>query len=127
MGTLKDLNDSKLIVWVQVIPLIIQDQSYTIRTFRGSLFHKPVTCQELFLLFLTANRLWRRPSEYFLYTLKDHLKQLGILSAADTLAILLLAPTYKDSKMEKVLGVVTTITEVVSTGIEALSVLQNDE
>jgi hypothetical protein len=49
------------------------------------------------------------------------------LSTTDTLAILSLAPTYKDSKMEKVMGVVTTLTEVVSTGTEALSVLQNDE
>ena len=110
-----------------MIPLIIQDHFIPCKIFRGPLFHKPVTCQELFLLFLTANRLWRRPSEYFLYTLKDHLKQLGILSTTDTLAILSLAPTYNDSKMEKVIGVVTTITEVVSTGIEALSVLQNDE
>ena len=48
-GPLKDLNDSKLIVWVQVIPLIIQDQFYI---FRGPLFHKPVTGQELFCCFL---------------------------------------------------------------------------
>ena len=40
-------------IWVQVIPLIIQDQFYTIQ----NLFHKPVTGQELFFLFLTANRL----------------------------------------------------------------------
>ena len=36
MGTLKDLNDSKLIVWVQVIPLIIQDQFYTIQYLQRS-------------------------------------------------------------------------------------------
>ena len=61
MGPLKNLNDSKLIEWVWVIPIIIHDQFYkyvTFRIFRGHLFHKPVTGQELFLcVFLTANKL----------------------------------------------------------------------
>ena len=45
---------------VQVTLQFIQDQFYTIQTLqiRGPLLlHKPVTGQELFLLFLTANRL----------------------------------------------------------------------
>ena len=33
---LKDLNDSKLIVWVQVIPMIIQDQFYSIQNLQRS-------------------------------------------------------------------------------------------
>ena len=37
-------------IWVQVIPLIIQDQFYTIRfrIFRGPLSHKPLTGQDFF-------------------------------------------------------------------------------
>ena len=57
-GPLKILNGIRLIQDVQGIHL----DSYTIslesfRSFRGPLFLKPVTGQEFFLLFLTANRL----------------------------------------------------------------------
>ena len=58
IGDLKDLNDSKLIVneskW---FPWSSRINSIPFRIFRGPLFHKPVTGQEHFLLFLTANRL----------------------------------------------------------------------
>ena len=40
-----------------MIPLIIQDQFFRIQNLQKTLFHKPVTGQELFVLFLTANRL----------------------------------------------------------------------
>ena len=57
-GHLKILNGIKLILDDQGNHL----DSYTItlesiRSFRGPLFRKPVTGQELFLLFRTANRL----------------------------------------------------------------------
>ena len=60
-GPLKILNAIKLILDSQGNHL----DSYTIslesfRFFRGPLFHKPVTGHELFLLFLTANRLYQK-------------------------------------------------------------------
>ena len=69
-GTLKDLNDSKLIVneskwfpWSSRINLI------PFRIFRGPLFHKPVTAgQELFLLFFTANRVYSIECGFFAYS-----------------------------------------------------------
>ena len=55
-GPLKDLDDSKLIVyeskwfpWSSRINFIL---------FRGPIFHKPLSCQELFLQFVTAKRLY---------------------------------------------------------------------
>ena len=51
---LKDLNDFKLIP----SPSDSSDHPGSISSiFRGPLFHKPVTGQELFFFFLTANRL----------------------------------------------------------------------
>ena len=35
-GLLKDLNDSKLCIWAQVIPLIIQDQFHTVQNIQRS-------------------------------------------------------------------------------------------
>ena len=55
---LKDLNNSKLIVYESKwFPWSSRINFIPLRILRGSLFHKPVTGQELFLLFLTANWL----------------------------------------------------------------------
>ena len=56
-GLLKDLNDSKLCIWAQVIPLIIQDQFYTIQNIQRSPSPQTSNPPGFFLLFLTANRL----------------------------------------------------------------------
>ena len=58
MGPPKDLNGAKLILDDQenhLDPFSIS--LVTLKSFRDLLFHKPVTGQELFLTFLTANRL----------------------------------------------------------------------
>ena len=79
------------------IKLILDDQgnhldSYTIslesfRSFRGPLFRKPVTGQELFLLFLTANRLQLRAanlnkSRNLLSDFLVKMSQFGLIAAA---------------------------------------------
>ena len=58
MGPPKDLNGAKLILddqgnHLDPFPISL----VTLKSFRDLLFHKPVTGQELFLTFLTANRL----------------------------------------------------------------------
>ena len=58
MGPLKDLNGIKLILDDQGNHLDSYTISYeSFRSFRGPPFYKPVTGQERFLLFLTANWL----------------------------------------------------------------------
>ena len=58
IGRLKDMNDSKLIAYESKwFPWSSRINFIPFRLFRGPLFYKPVTVQELFLLFLTANRL----------------------------------------------------------------------
>ena len=52
---LKDLNDSKLIIWVQVIPLIIQDQFYTVQNLQRS----PILQTRTLWLSITG---WKRES-----------------------------------------------------------------
>ena len=54
MGPLKDLNDSELIVY-EVIPLIIQDQFYTIQNLQRSPI--PTNQSGTFFAGLTANWL----------------------------------------------------------------------
>ena len=61
-GPLKDLNDYKLIVYESKwFPWSFRINFIPFRIFTGPLFHKPVTGQELFLLFLTnfAAIQWR--------------------------------------------------------------------